>query len=223
MTDLAKLLLRHQDKFQEVIKGIRDEKNLIRLDLSENNRSLVQMDLLNTITFSLWLDEQLNHKIGWGGYMEHREIYRRSRHFDGDDEPRSLHLGIDLWAAAGTDVFCPMPAVVHSFRDNQGFGNYGPTMILEHSLEGIHFYTLYGHLSRNSLRFGAGDKLEVGACLGYLGNEEENGFWPPHLHFQVMADMWGNTGDFPGVAKVSEKARYLENCPDPNLILKCRQ
>lgn len=222
MNDLAKLLLRHQEKFQEVIKGIRDEKNLIRLDLSESNRSLLQLDLVDTSAFSLWLEEQLNHKIGWGGYMERRGIYRRSRHFDGNDEPRSLHLGIDLWTAAGTAIFCAMPAVVHSFHDNKGFGNYGPTVVLEHTLEGVRLYTLYGHLSRNSLRFRVGDKLEAGAFLGYLGNEEENGFWPPHLHFQVMADMWGNTGDFPGVAKVSEKARYLGNCPDPNLILKCR-
>ena len=222
MNSLAKLLLRHQDKFREVIKGIRDEKNLIRLDLSANNRSLVQIDLLDTSAFIQWLDEQLNQKIGWGGYMEHREIYRRSRHFDGDDEPRSLHLGIDLWAAAGTAVYCPMPSLVHSFHDNQGFGNYGPTMILEHALEGVRFYTLYGHLSRKSLRFSTGDKLEAGACIGHLGTDEENGYWPPHLHFQVMADLWGNTGDFPGVAKISEKSRFLKNCPDPNLLLQCQ-
>jgi hypothetical protein len=34
---------------------------------------------------------------------------------------------------------------VHSFQNNDSLGNYGPTIILEHQVEDLTFYTLYGH------------------------------------------------------------------------------
>jgi hypothetical protein len=47
----------------------------------------------------------------------------------------------------------------------------------------------------------------------------ENGNWPPHLHFQLIIDMQGMKGDYPGVCKFSERERYLANCPDADLLL----
>ena len=35
-----------------------------------------------------------------------------------------------------------------------------------------------------------------------------------------MLDMEGCIGDYPGVARYSEKDKYLENIPDPDLILE---
>ena len=49
-----------------------------------------------------------------------------------DDEPRRLHLGVDIWADAGTPVYVPLDGRIHSFRDNNHFGDYGPTVILQH-------------------------------------------------------------------------------------------
>jgi peptidoglycan LD-endopeptidase LytH len=46
-----------------------------------------------------------------------------------------------------------------------------------------------------------------------------NGDWPPHLHFQLITDMMGNTGDFPGVCLPEEKQAYKVLCPDPIGIL----
>jgi hypothetical protein len=51
-----------------------------------------------------------------------------------------------------------------------------------------------------------------------LGTFEENGGWPPHLHFQIIRDMEGFLGDYPGVAKKSELDHYQNNCPDPMII-----
>jgi hypothetical protein len=53
----------------------------------------------------------------------------------------------------------------------------------------------------------------------------ENARWPPHLHFQIVIDMEipiaiGKKGDYPGVCKLSEKEKYLNNCLDPDLILQ---
>jgi hypothetical protein len=47
----------------------------------------------------------------------------------------------------------------------------------------------------------------------------ENGNWPSHLHVQLIIDMEGWEGDYPGVCKFSEKERWLANCPDPDLML----
>jgi murein DD-endopeptidase MepM/ murein hydrolase activator NlpD len=146
-------------------------------------------------------------------------IYHRSNHFKGE-EPRTIHLGVDIWTEAGTPVFAPLSGKVHSFRDNAGFGDYGPTIILEHLLDDTLFYTLYGHLSRASLAgLHQGQLFEKGAVLGEIGPYPENGDWPPHLHFQIITDMLGMEGDFPGVASVSKRNFYLSICPDPMLIL----
>ncbi|MEO6446181.1 MAG: aminotransferase class III-fold pyridoxal phosphate-dependent enzyme, partial [Gemmatimonadaceae bacterium] len=47
-----------------------------------------------------------------------------------------------------------------------------------------------------------------------------NGGWPPHLHFQVICDLLGREGDFPGVARARERAVWLSLCPDPALMVK---
>jgi murein DD-endopeptidase MepM/ murein hydrolase activator NlpD len=158
--------------------------------------------------------------VGIGRYDEDRVLYRHSPLFDGEIERRSVHLGIDLFAIDGTEVRSPLPARVHSLADNDQLGDYGPTVILEHEAEGRRFFTLYGHLSRDTLsRLKVGQHLEAGDTFARIGDIHENGGWPPHIHFQIIADVMGREGDFPGVAAPSERARYLELCPDPNLLL----
>ena len=153
--------------------------------------------------------------------MEHRTIYSRSEHFNTADEPRRLHLGVDIWANAGTLVYAPLSGHIHSFHDNNNHGDYGPTIIMQHNLDDLELYSLYGHLSRNDLKgLQVGARIDKGQKLGSFGNADENGHWPPHLHFQLMFAMEGMAGDYPGVAKFSEKAKWLKNIPDPNLILR---
>ncbi|GAB4037838.1 peptidoglycan DD-metalloendopeptidase family protein [Spirosoma jeollabukense] len=199
------------------------------LDFSATNPDLTSLDLTDTATFTDYVFGKLRAagaKIGVGGYNEHRVIYRRSEHFNTFNEetpydgPREIHLGIDFWVEAGTPVFAPLTGVVHSFQDNAHFGDYGPTIILEHRNAAPPRYSLYGHLTRRSLEglyegktFNAGDKL------GEVGPYPENGDWPPHLHFQLMTDMLGLKGDFPGVCSLPNRAKYLEICPNPNTLL----
>jgi len=220
---LNETLSKHQSSFHEVMKGLHNTSNLKKVDMSKYNEALMVVDVNDTAAFTAWMELQLEGKVGWGGYMEHREIYRRSKHFDGQGEPRSLHLGIDLWAPAGTALYCPLHGVVESFADNAGFANYGPTIILKHLLDGHTFYTLYGHLSRSSLvGLSIGDQIQRGSAFATLGDNEENGNWPPHLHFQLITDLMGKVGDFPGVAAVSDRAHFEKICPDPNLVLNCQ-
>jgi peptidoglycan LD-endopeptidase LytH len=134
--------------------------------------------------------------------------------------PRRLHLGIDIWGKPYTPVMSPCDAVIHSFAFNDDFGDYGATIILSHNLDGVTFHTLYGHLSLNSIKnLREGGNVKTGDVIGEFGIPMENGQWPPHLHFQVIDDMDDWKGDYPGVCKYSEKEMYLDNCPDPDLIL----
>ncbi|MEJ8755840.1 peptidoglycan DD-metalloendopeptidase family protein [Pontibacter sp. H259] len=224
-TELSELLRRHTTAFAPVIDDDLQSNVVCRLDFTAANELLQQTDLVDTATFNEAVNQLLakqNATIGVGGYFEDRSIYRRSSHFDAAAESRNLHLGIDIWMEAGTPVYTPLDATVHSFQDNNNFGDYGPTIILQHELEGVTFYTLYGHLSRKSLEeLEVGKAFKKGERVAWLGNYPENGDWPPHLHFQVMATMEGRAGDFPGVAAASDRAHFEQICPNPNFILQC--
>nr|WP_293834569.1 peptidoglycan DD-metalloendopeptidase family protein [uncultured Arsenicibacter sp.] len=193
------------------------------LDFSATNPDLATLDLTDTAVFSDYVFDKLRQSgaaVGVGGYNEHRVIYRRSAHFQQTADPREIHLGIDLWAEAGTPVYAPLDGVVHSFQDNNNFGDYGPTIILVHQYEGKPLYSLYGHLSRTSLEgLYEGKPVQAGETIAEIGPYPENGNWPPHLHFQLMTNMLGLKGDFPGVCSLRDRDRYLAICPDPNRFL----
>jgi murein DD-endopeptidase MepM/ murein hydrolase activator NlpD len=197
---------------------------LYTFDFTAANTELHPEDVNDTQKFSEWVKAKLtagNYKYGIGGYMEHRTLYARSALFNTDEEPRRLHLGVDIWADAGTPVYAPFNGVVHSYQDNDNFGDYGPTIILQHNLDGLTLYSLYGHLSRESLKgLYEGKPVTQNQQIATFGNQTENGHWPPHLHFQLMFDIGDCKGDYPGVGRYSEMERLKTNIPDPGLVLK---
>src|SRR3569833_4505654 len=146
---------------------------LYPFDFTAANTELSAEDIEDTSRFSAWVDQKLhenNCRYGIGGYMEHRTIYARSPHFDTEDEPRRLHLGVDIWAGAGTPVYAPIAGVVHSFKDNDNHGDYGPTIILQHDLDGLELYSLYGLLSRKDLAgLSVGMVFVFGCLFGFFG------------------------------------------------------
>ncbi len=222
-TRLENVLTKNAGNFRKVVDFNEANDKLLPLDFTAANKELTVDLLLSTYNFSRVINRQLSAagaRYGIGGYGEDRILYQRSEHFDGK-EPRSIHLGIDIWGPAGTKVFTPIGGTVHSFAYNDHFGDYGATIILQHQLDTIVFHTLYGHLSlRDLVPLQVGKFISRGELLGNFGEPNENGDWPPHLHFQIIEDMRVNVGDYPGVCAPSEKEKYLANCPDPNLILK---
>ncbi|KAA9327207.1 peptidoglycan DD-metalloendopeptidase family protein [Hymenobacter busanensis] len=225
---LPDLLRRHQAAFGPVLPVDLNAPEVARLDFSAANPVVRDADLRDTAAFDALVNDLLaaqHARIGVGGYLENRVIYRRSPGLFGDPAvpARSLHLGVDVWMAAGTPVLAFMPSVVHSVADNDSFGNYGPTVILEHELEGTTFYSLYGHLSRAELAaVQAGQRLAQGEAFATIGPWPENGDWPPHLHFQLITDIQEHRGDFPGVGLVEDREKWAAFCPDPNLVLQSR-
>lgn len=225
MSDLELLLKTIKDV--KVIDQSIGYSEYIPLDLSVSNIELSKLDLDNADVFENYIENQLAQnkaKVGYGGYNEERNLYKRSTVFnDSKTEERNIHIGLDLWIKAGTKLLAAVDGKVHSFKNNTDLGDYGPTIILEHTIENQIFYTLYGHLSLESI-----DKLEIGTFfskgqqLATLGDASVNGNYAPHLHFQIIKDIEGNFGDYPGVCSKSKKTFYLENCPNPNLLLKIK-
>jgi peptidoglycan LD-endopeptidase LytH len=200
-------------------------KNIVqaRIDLSVDNSKKAGMELVDRDQLWAYVAAQRGrspHGVVWGGYLEHRSIYYSSALFQEVQHPRDIHLGLDFWADAGTAVCAPLAGQVHSFQDNAAFKDYGPTIVLQHEVHGLVFYSLYGHLARKSLDgLAVGMQIAKGQLLGWLGEEFENGQWPPHLHFQLVRDMQGLVGDYPGVCASQDLDFYRTNCPNPSDLL----
>ncbi|MDQ6890205.1 MAG: peptidoglycan DD-metalloendopeptidase family protein [Bacteroidota bacterium] len=231
--NLYEFLKIHTHEFHPVVKFNSDTDTLSAFDFTENNHEFKKIDRQNTQTFSKYIFDKLKMqgaKFGYGGYDELRALYNESDLFNQDlnnnnfsvtpEEPRRLHIGIDIWGKAGTEIFAPTDGHVHSFAFNDHFGDYGATIILFHQSEGISFHTLYGHVSLEDIKnLREGEFISRGKNFASFGKPAENGHWPPHLHFQIIKDILPYKGDYPGVCKLSERIKYLENCPDPEVIL----
>ena len=217
---LQDLLNENHARFSPVFATPLTPSNCVEMDLSASNREFEGLDAPG-------LDRAILEKLaragaiaGMGGYLEKRSLYRDTELFQGDAE-RCIHIGVDVFMPAGTGLRVPLDGEVHSFANRQVSGDYGPVIILQHRLDGASFHTLYGHLAESSL-----DGLEEGMALragdefAAIGARPVNGDWPPHLHFQVIADMQGMRGDYPGVVRPAELDFYRRNCPDPTILLR---
>jgi murein DD-endopeptidase MepM/ murein hydrolase activator NlpD len=209
----------------KVIDSSIDFSQYIPLDLSVTNQELMQRKPENATDFEHFISSYLeknNAEVAFGGYIEGRTLYQRSTIFKNDSIPeRNIHIGLDLWTKVDTSVLAPLDGKVHSFKNNIGLGDYGPTIILEHEVEKEKFYTLYGHLSLESIEnLSVGTFFNKGDKIGTLGNSEVNGDYAPHVHFQIIRNIETYFGDYPGVCNTNDLNFYIENCPDPNLLLK---
>lgn len=209
----------------KVIDSSIDYSKYVALDLSVTNKELFENKPANAVEFENYIDHYLarnNAKVAFGGYIEGRTLYQRSTIFKNNLAlERNIHIGLDLWTKEGTAVLVPLDGKVHSFKNNVGLGDYGPTIILEHEIENEKFYTLYGHLSLESIEnLVVGAVFKKGDIIATLGNSTINGDYAPHLHFQIINNMEDYWGDYPGVCNTNHLNFYIENCPDPNLLLK---
>ncbi|MEZ5925754.1 MAG: aminotransferase class III-fold pyridoxal phosphate-dependent enzyme [Hyphomicrobiaceae bacterium] len=212
-----------------------DRAPLLDFDLDAAPRMLLRLEdgapgmehAADRQAFGAWLDRRMaeagaRYAIGlWG---ENRTVYKGDQfRSSASPEWRSQHLGLDLFVPAGTPVLAPLAGTVLSVSDNDLPYDYGPTVMLEHECGagGLRFWTLYGHLARETLtRVRPGQAVAAGERIGSIGTADENGGWLPHLHFQVITDRLGQEGEFPGVGQPSLWPVWSKISPDPNLILK---
>jgi 4-aminobutyrate aminotransferase-like enzyme/Ser/Thr protein kinase RdoA (MazF antagonist) len=160
--------------------------------------------------------------IGVGGYEEARLIYDWE-HQPKNAEPRTIHMGIDLSLEAGAPLFAPLDATVHSFENADTHHDFGPMIVLQHQTDGaepITFFTLYGHLTLDSLDgLQPGQRIAKGQQFARIGCAPINGDWWAHVHVQLITDMLDVPCNVDGVVRASQCAVWRSIFPDPNAIL----
>jgi 4-aminobutyrate aminotransferase-like enzyme/Ser/Thr protein kinase RdoA (MazF antagonist) len=173
---------------------------------------------------NLGAEFESNDSVWLGYYREPRLIYTEQAFQRGSrkiDNRRTVHLGIDVFAAAGTPVHTPLEATVAFTGVRPVYLDYGGVVILRHETpSGATFFTLYGHLAPGSLvGLHAGQRLAKGEPFARLGDVSENGGWDPHLHFQLALTTAGFGDDWPGVADPDELFLLQEIFPNPAALL----
>jgi len=216
-------LQRHQAEIMPVLRAPYAGTSPYWFTFSENNPDLSDIDMAHPEQLQNYITSTVaaaGQAFGVGHYNEDRVIYQQSSLFqDGTAEPRSVHLAYDLWLPVGTPLYAPLSATIHSVQNNNRFLDYGATIILEHMLDDVRFYSLYGHLALRSLADKVpGQAITQGEEFAWIGAPNENGQWAPHVHAQIICDLLGRSGDFPGVARPSERDYYTTLCPDPSLL-----
>lgn len=190
-----------------------------KIDLSSSNQRLISTDLSEEASFKHFIEHEkeiAGSNCLWGGYFEERIIYKRSELFG---ITRNIHLGIDVWLPENTAVYAPTQAVVINTAFHPQFGDYGGTAIIKTLINKSPLYILYGHLSADIVNLKKGVHLHKGQYLGGLGNWNENGNWPPHLHIQCMHDFDEMLNDYPGVCDKEEISFYMKKCANPEFLL----
>lgn len=208
-----------------------DQKSIYNLDLSVsskwlgNEKDFNDLDLFN---FKLGkLQKKHPNTILAGGYLEPRPLYTSPIYEKiGNEgrESRTVHLGIDFWLPVNTPVHSVLKGEIVTSTYHNEDKSYGGVVILKHKENDVIFYSLYGHLTKESvLKNKIGSVLKIGDHIGGLGHEMENGNWAPHLHFQVMLSLLDYKLDFPGVAFFSQFNVWKSICPNPMLLFDSEQ
>ncbi|MCH2638024.1 MAG: peptidoglycan DD-metalloendopeptidase family protein, partial [Candidatus Thalassarchaeum sp.] len=148
-------------------------------------------------------------------YDEVRNIYTTEIFSSG----RSVHVGLDIGGPVGTPIMSVADGRVAFSGYNAADGDYGHPVIVHHSIQGHDLWILYGHLSADSTaNCPAGRSISKAEVIAWIGAEDENGGWPPHLHFQLSL-LRPHTHDLPGVVHPDDRERALKDFPDPLKVL----
>lgn len=104
--------------------------------------------------------------------------------FGGRDSPGGVgssdHKGLDFGADIGTPIYSPADGTVVASGAATGFGYW---VVIDHSVGGKKWSTVYGHITSGSIKVSKGDKVKVGDPIAGVGNEGTS--TGPHLHFEM--------------------------------------
>lgn len=121
------------------------------------------------------------------------------------EAPRTLHLGADLIAPAGTRVAAPVGLRVRTLS--------GQTAVLE--LTSLpQAAPLLLRLTGLSAAVGVGAQVEAGELLGTIAPPASGALLPARLHVQLVS-----APGLPGTGHAEQRAAWLAICPDPSPLL----
>lgn len=213
----------HVNDLHSILSSELQQQSGKRVDFSVNDTKTDGLNISEPEIVQPFIQQELaTHNVGYlfGGYNTERATYH-SDLFDANTESRNIHLAYDVWLQPETPLYTPLPAIVHSVHNNNYHLDYGPTVILQHTLDGITFWSLYGHLQTRTLaHIAIGQQLVAGERFAWIGYSTENIGWTPHVHAQIITDLLGNSVDFPGLCTQSTRDFYTTLCPDPGLLFQ---
>lgn len=158
-------------------------------DFSANNPNVAEYASQDFEHFQQQVFDELEaHGKSWGigHYLEERATLLR--HFPQMVESgRVVHVGLDIIAPPGAELYAPLEGVVHAVGLDDGAGNYGGYVVLAHEVEGVRFSTFLGHLETD-FPVEVGKPVAAGALVGRLGTHGDSGQWFTHTHLQVLTE-----------------------------------
>ena len=89
---------------------------------------------------------------------------------------RKMHKGLDFSAPTGTKIYATGDGVIKKVK--RARWGYGTHVVIDH---GYGYTTLYGHMSRASVR--PGQRVKRGQQIGLVGSTGKS--TGPHLHYEV--------------------------------------
>lgn len=234
---LLKLLFQNRGLFHEVVLKSFFKKPYAELNLSQELINFLQkhpklklsakdaVDPYKCTELVKQIHQEKNLVWSYGGYLENRSVALQDSYLK--KTKCWMHLGIDINLPIGTEVRAALNGIVHKadsdYPEEGGWGNY---VILEHQISGVKFYSIYGHLSKNCL-VDIDQTISSGEIIGLVGNQEENGFWFPHTHFQFISETEMKAKENPftldGYGSEKDLSYLKENYPDPLVALPMRQ
>ncbi len=193
------------------------------IDLSKNNENVDKICNSKTqVEFNDYMFIELkrkNKKWAVSGYLEDRTTLLK-KYPQMVNENRVYHLGLDITVPLGSELFAPLDAKVVVSEYEEGDGNYGGMVVLEHNVGGLIFYSLYGHLNKTELP-SINKIIKKGEKFAKIGDFNENGNWFHHTHLQVLTEKGFKEGWIhKGYCSGKDLANIDEYCPNPIFLLK---
>lgn len=173
-----------------------------------------------TVSDAVGTDAQI-----WLGYYNEPRLIYTDKAFRKSSAPhsdrRTVHLGVDVFAPAGTELQMPLDGEVCVVENRTGHLDYGGMVVFKHTTpEADNFYSLHGHLDPAVCqKLKQGQQLKAGQVYARLGAAEHNGGWEPHLHLQLAMSIAGLGLDWPGVADPDDVIFWNALCPNPATLL----
>ena len=158
-------------------------------DFSSKNPDNLNCDPAKFYQFQEYVFSELdlNKKFwGVGKYLEERSSLLRF-YPQMIEEERVIHLGLDIIVPAGFKLFSPISGKVHLASKEEGLGNFGGIIILEHEIGEVRFYTMYGHLNSNHI-VEVGQTVNAGEHFANIGESQDSGGWFTHTHLQILTE-----------------------------------
>ena len=209
----------NRGNFSQVLGQPLNDVDRIRLSVADSTLPQDPFDMTSEEAASMGGKTQNLHL---GYYAEPRLIYSGNAFYEGPfkaSNRRTVHMGVDVFAPAGTPVYAPLNGIVDAVENRKDDQDYGGLIILRHETEtGAIFFTLYGHLDPESIiGLTEGQPIENGQRFARLGEQHNNGGWAPHLHLQ--AGLISTNPNWPGAVNPDERDFWSELYLNPAAIL----